>query len=93
MHWLGAQDDPLHFAKPLHDSRIGSYRFRIGNYRVLVEWHPVRLHTLLVVAIRHRSKAYLSYRVRRSRRCIASPKLAVSMECHGAVTCIPIHRQ
>lgn len=57
MDWFGSQKDPLHFAKPLIHSDIGTHRFRIGDYRVIVDLQHDDNH-LLVVAVRHRSKAY-----------------------------------
>jgi len=49
------QDDPLAYAKPLIDARIGSYRFRIGHYRVVFDMHGEQINVLRVV---HRQSAY-----------------------------------
>jgi mRNA interferase RelE/StbE len=57
MYWFASQRDPLHFAKPLINAKIGTHRFRVGNYRVIVELQK-ETSAILVIAIRHRSKAY-----------------------------------
>jgi mRNA-degrading endonuclease RelE of RelBE toxin-antitoxin system len=58
MDWFIEQKDPLTFAKTLHDAKVGSHRFRVGDYRILVERHTHLSGVLTVVAVRHRSKAY-----------------------------------
>ena len=58
MEWFALQDDPLSFAKPLTNSKVGNYRFRIGAYRVLVDIHHGRISVLIVLAVRHRKEAY-----------------------------------
>jgi len=53
MRFYEGQPDPLQFAEPLTGSQ--SYRFRIGDYRVIFKL----LHnTVWVLAIRRRDKAY-----------------------------------
>ena len=58
MKWFGSQEDPLHFAKKLTDADLGTYRFRIGNYRVLCDVHHEQISILEVLAVRHRKDAY-----------------------------------
>jgi mRNA interferase RelE/StbE len=58
MDWFAAQERPLSFAKKLTDSRLGSHRFRMGDYRVLVEVEDGIVQILLVLAVRHRKEAY-----------------------------------
>ena len=59
MEWFAAQDDPLAFARRLTDSDFGTYRFRIGNYRVLCDVHHGDITILEVLAVRDRKRAYL----------------------------------
>jgi len=49
---------PIRNAKKLHDSNIGSYRWRVGNYRVVFD---VEKDVITVVKISHRSDAYKNY--------------------------------
>ncbi len=58
MEWFIVQKDPLSFAKPMKGKRFGSHRFRIGDYRILVEVHHGIVQVLLVLAVRHRKDAY-----------------------------------
>lgn len=30
-------DNPLNFAKHLHESELGSYRFRVGDFRIIFD--------------------------------------------------------
>ena len=46
---------PLARARKLIDSRIGDYRWRIGNYRVIFDVHG---KTIVVLRIRHRRESY-----------------------------------
>ena len=46
---------PLIFAENLHDSTLGSYRFRIGDYRVIFD---VEDETIVVLAVGHRREIY-----------------------------------
>ncbi|OGJ83076.1 hypothetical protein A2412_01005 [Candidatus Peribacteria bacterium RIFOXYC1_FULL_58_8] len=59
MEWYAAHVDPLHFAKPLQGSRRGLFRFRVGDYRILVDVKG-RMHVIEVFAVRHRREAYQS---------------------------------
>jgi mRNA interferase RelE/StbE len=58
IYWFASQEDPFTFARPLHDTQLASHRFRVGDYRILFERHPYLPQTLLILAVRHRSKAY-----------------------------------
>ncbi len=58
MQWFVAQEDPLSFAKPLKNSDFGSHRFRVGDYRILVDVKNDRISILFVLAVKHRKDAY-----------------------------------
>ena len=47
--------DPLHFAKRLIDSKIGMYRFRVGDYRVAFD---VEGESITVLRVRNRREIY-----------------------------------
>jgi mRNA interferase RelE/StbE len=49
------QEDPLAYARQLVHSNIGSYRFRVGHYRIVFD---VDGHTLQVLSIKHRKDVY-----------------------------------
>jgi mRNA interferase RelE/StbE len=53
-HFL-EQEDPLVYARQLVHSNIGSYRFRIGHYRIVFD---IQSDTLQVVSIKHRKDVY-----------------------------------
>lgn len=42
------QDDPVEFAEPLVRSELGSYRFRVGDYRVIFDYEDDGITVLLV---------------------------------------------
>lgn len=53
------QLNPLRFAKKLTNAKVGDYRFRVGDYRILFELDTDGLITILVILrVRHRRKAY-----------------------------------
>jgi len=56
--WYASQQHPLSFAKHLMNSKLGSYRFRIGNYRIICDVEEGVVHVLLVLTIRKRDHAY-----------------------------------
>lgn len=58
MQWFADREDPLVFAKPLKDRRLGTHRFRVGPYRIFVEIRKDRISVLFVLAVRHRREAY-----------------------------------
>jgi len=47
--------DPLAYAKHLSNSLIGSYRWRIGNYRVIFD---MKGKTIMVLQVGHRREIY-----------------------------------
>jgi mRNA interferase RelE/StbE len=49
------ENDPLKFARKLTDPRIGSYRFRIGEYRVVFD---VEREEIVVLRVGHRRDIY-----------------------------------
>lgn len=50
-----SSNQPLSFADHLVDYRIGQYRFRIGDYRVIFDLEE---ETLVLLAIDHRKDIY-----------------------------------
>lgn len=59
LRWFAAQDNPLHFAERLTNSRYGGYRFRIGDYRALFDVNQSGVIIILeILRIKHRSVAY-----------------------------------
>jgi mRNA interferase RelE/StbE len=49
------QEDPIAYARPLVHSSIGSYRFRVGHYRITFD---IKGKDLQVVSIKHRREVY-----------------------------------
>lgn len=60
-NWIGKNlvdcDDPRRTGKALTGQFKGSWRYRVGNYRILAEIHDDEL-IILVIDIGHRSTAY-----------------------------------
>ncbi|EKD93975.1 MAG: addiction module antitoxin [uncultured bacterium] len=53
------QKDPLGFAKKLTNPLYGTYRFRIGDYRVIFDTDKEgNIEILMVLAIKHRKEVY-----------------------------------
>ena len=50
-------DNPRVFGKPLSANRIGQWRYRIGDYRVIAKIEDDKL-IILVIAIGHRREIY-----------------------------------
>ncbi len=50
-----SQEQPLKFADRLTNAKIGQWRYRIGEYRVIFDVHA---DTLFVLAIGHRKDIY-----------------------------------
>lgn len=46
---------PLSNARKLTDSRMGSYRWRVGNYRIVFDIHA---RTIVILRVRHRKESY-----------------------------------
>lgn len=49
------QKDPLVHVRPLVDSKIGSYRFRVGHYRIVFDFEDYNLN---IVSVKHRKDVY-----------------------------------
>lgn len=50
------QSDPLNYAIKLTNNEIGSYRFRIGNYRVIFDLDEDKI---IILKIGHRKDIYV----------------------------------
>lgn len=48
-------NNPLFYAKKLTDSSLGTYRWRIGNYRVIFD---VDQNNIVILRVRHRREIY-----------------------------------
>ena len=48
-------DNPLDYAEPLTDSNLGTYRFRIGDYRVIFD---IEDKDIVVLRVGHRRELY-----------------------------------
>lgn len=58
LNWF-IEHEPLDFAKPLHNSSLGQYRFRVGDYRVIFDVDVKGTMTILVVLrVKHRREVY-----------------------------------
>ncbi len=54
-----ADKQPLKYAKKLKDSRFGTYRFRIGNYRIIFDIDKNgNINILVILRIKHRREVY-----------------------------------
>jgi len=49
------EKDPMKFASKLTDSKIGTYRFRVGEYRIIFD---VEENDIVVLRIGHRRDIY-----------------------------------
>lgn len=49
------REKPLDYAKKLTDSRLGTYRWRVGNYRIVFD---IDRENIVVLRIRHRRDVY-----------------------------------
>lgn len=49
------QEDPLAYARQLVHTSIGSYRFRVGHYRIVFD---IDGNILQVISIKHRKDVY-----------------------------------
>lgn len=49
------QDDPLVYARQLVHSSLGSYRFRVGHYRIVFD---VEGDIIQVLSVKHRGEVY-----------------------------------
>jgi mRNA interferase RelE/StbE len=48
-------NDPIYYSRKLTDPKIGSYRFRIGDYRVIFD---IEDETIIVLRVGHRKNIY-----------------------------------
>lgn len=55
LQYVANQSDVLLYAKPLTDSALGDYRFRIGHYRVIFDLDQANI---LVHKVQHRRDTY-----------------------------------
>lgn len=55
IEWFVQTDDPLIFADPLSDHTIGSWRFRVGDWRIAFD---VERDMMVIHRIGHRSDVY-----------------------------------
>lgn len=55
LEFFVASETPLLFARPLINSEIGQYRFRIGDYRVIFD---VQDEKVVVLVLGHRRDIY-----------------------------------
>ena len=54
------QDNPLKYSKKLQNSKFGTYRFRIGDYRAIFDIDKLgRITILFILRIKHRKDIYL----------------------------------
>jgi len=49
------QEDPLKYAERITDAKLGSYRFRIGDYRVIFDLEDV---DIVILRVGHRRDIY-----------------------------------
>ncbi len=52
---LKLQDNPVQYSEKLTDPRIGTYRFRIGDYRVIFD---IEGKDIVVLRVGHRKDIY-----------------------------------
>ena len=55
LEYFSIQDNPLVFATPIVGNEPGSYRFRVGEYRVVFD---VKADWIIVTAVGHRREVY-----------------------------------
>lgn len=55
LHFYLNQKNLLQFAESLRDSRFGSWRFRIGDYRVLFD---IEKDNIIILKVGHRKDVY-----------------------------------
>jgi len=58
--YYGSQENPLKFAKRIKNTKIGEFRFRIGDYRAIFDVdYSTNPPTITILAIKHRKNVYL----------------------------------
>jgi len=50
--------DPFFYAHKLSNSGTGSYRFRVGNYRIICD---IEKHNIIVLRVGHRKNIYRKF--------------------------------
>ena len=55
LDFFASSSDPLYFANALTDHSVGSYRYRIGDYRAIFD---VNKNVIVIMAIGHRRDIY-----------------------------------
>lgn len=55
LDWWCRYEKPIIFAESLVNSELGSYRFRVGDYRIIVD---VEEEMIVVLAVGHRREIY-----------------------------------
>jgi mRNA interferase RelE/StbE len=50
--------DPLKYAEKITDARLGSYRFRVGDYRVIFD---IEGNAVVVLRVGHRKEIYQKF--------------------------------
>ena len=60
LDWFVVQAQPISYAKKLTNSDLGTYRFRVGDYRILfdIEEGTGKVSVLMVLRVKHRKEAY-----------------------------------
>lgn len=58
LQYFITQKDPLHSAKLLTDSKLGTYRWRVGDYRIIFD---IDCENIVLLRIRHRRDVYKNY--------------------------------
>lgn len=55
VNWFGMHRNPLRFAKRLTNTKAGSYRFRVGDYRILFDVEPSGVVAIFhILRVKHR---------------------------------------
>lgn len=57
LRYFVALDDPLELARHLKDQAEGSYRWRVGSYRIVFD---VEDNVLVILRVQHRREVYRS---------------------------------
>lgn len=57
LNWLAEQKDPLTYAKRLTNYKIGEYRFRIGDYRIIFDL-DYKKNLIIIINVGHRREIY-----------------------------------
>jgi len=52
---LRYKDEPLRYAEKLGDPKLGTYRFRIGDYRIILD---IEGNEIIILRIGHRKEIY-----------------------------------